>query len=283
MSSVPVIFKKYLSYTEIGVLMMCTVPFSLKVLWSPIVEFYTYEPFGKRKSWIIPTQLIMCAILYYLSYNLEPMLMNKEVETVSYLLTGLIFVITCQDIAVDSWAIEMLHPVNAPYGSSSQTIGHKVGTFISTSIFISMNTPEFCRKWLGTESNDPLWTVQNFLFYYSIVQFVVTIYVAFFVLETKIVIQHDDSGQANPEVTISQTFAIFKDLLMNKNLQLWFVFHVLARASICIDSNVSEVYLTNDLGFAKENLSIIKVVCTPFNIVAAMISGYLSASDPFRY
>jgi hypothetical protein len=61
------------------------------------------------------------------------------------------------------------------------------------------------------------------------------------------------------------------------------LFQTLAAASVCLDSNLSEVYLTNDLGFPKEKLSIIKVVCTPFNIVCAMISGYLSASDPFRY
>ena len=60
----------------------------------------------------------MCAILYYLSSNLEPLLINKEVQLVSYLLTVLVFVITCQDIALDAWAVEMLHPFNAPYGSS---------------------------------------------------------------------------------------------------------------------------------------------------------------------
>ena len=52
--SVPVIFKKYLTYSEIGVIMMCTLPFSLKVLWSPFVEFYYSEKFGKRRSWIVP-------------------------------------------------------------------------------------------------------------------------------------------------------------------------------------------------------------------------------------
>ena len=53
--SVPVIFKKYLTYSELGVLMMCTAPFSFKVFWSPLVEFYYLKSFGKRKSWIVPT------------------------------------------------------------------------------------------------------------------------------------------------------------------------------------------------------------------------------------
>jgi len=53
--SVPILFKKYLTYSEIGILMMCTIPFSFKVFWSPLVEFYYNKSFGKRKSWIVPT------------------------------------------------------------------------------------------------------------------------------------------------------------------------------------------------------------------------------------
>ena len=155
LSSVPIIFKKYLSYSEIGEIMLCTMPFSFKVLWSPFVEFYNIKWIGKRKSWIIPTQLIMCAILFYLRAQLEQLLIDKEVQQVSILLTFLIFIITCQDIAVDSWAVEMLHPCNATYGSSSQSIGHRVGMFISTSVFISLNSPEFCNKWLYSGRYSP--------------------------------------------------------------------------------------------------------------------------------
>lgn len=59
LSSVPILFKKYLSYSEVGLIMMCTTPFSLKVLWSPFVDIYYSKRIGKRKSWIIPTQLIV--------------------------------------------------------------------------------------------------------------------------------------------------------------------------------------------------------------------------------
>ena len=55
LSSVPIIFKKYLTYSQIGEIMLCTLPFSFKVLWSPFVEFYSIESIGKRRSWIIPT------------------------------------------------------------------------------------------------------------------------------------------------------------------------------------------------------------------------------------
>ena len=38
----PVVFKKYLTYSELGVIMMCTMPFSFKLFWSPIIEFYHF-------------------------------------------------------------------------------------------------------------------------------------------------------------------------------------------------------------------------------------------------
>ena len=45
--------------------MMCSLPFSLKVLWSPFVDLYYFKSFGRRKSWIIPTQVLV--IIWWLN------------------------------------------------------------------------------------------------------------------------------------------------------------------------------------------------------------------------
>ncbi len=57
----------------------------------------------------------------------------------------------------------------------------------------------------------------------------------------------------------------------------------MAKSAGAITGNVGEVYLTNDLGYAKENLSLIKVFCTPFNILLAGFSAFFSKGDPFKY
>ena len=119
----PVVFKKYLTYSELGLIMMCTMPFSLKLFWSPIIEFYYLKSFGKRKSWVVPMQLLMFVLLYYMKDHFEQMLIDKEVQAVAIILTGIVFIITCQDIAVDAWAVEMLHKENSEYASTCQTVG----------------------------------------------------------------------------------------------------------------------------------------------------------------
>ena len=134
-------------------------------------------------------------------------------------MTVIIFVITCQDIAVDAWAVEMLHPDNAEYGSSSQSIGHRVGFFFSGTIFISLNDPEFCQKWLGIE--EPLWTLHNFLTFYCVLTLVVTFYVAFFVPERDPELEKTHpTVQPAPEdeVTVGMTFNILKSVALNKNV-----------------------------------------------------------------
>ena len=44
---------------------------------------------------------------------------------------------------------------------------------------------------------------------------------------------------------------------------------------------MAQVYLTNDLGFPKETLSMVTLVCTPLNIIFAGLSGYFAAGKPF--
>ena len=128
--------------------MLCTMPYSFKVFWAPLVELYYFEKIGKRKSWVVPTQLVGCCILFYLSFYIVEMLLEKQV----YKLTGFLilntFVITCQDIAVDSWAVEILHPSNSSYASASQSVGQSLGKIMSTTVFIALNSIEFCNKWI---------------------------------------------------------------------------------------------------------------------------------------
>jgi MFS transporter, PAT family, solute carrier family 33 (acetyl-CoA transportor), member 1 len=156
-----VVFKKYLTYTELGMIMMCTLPFSFKLFWSPFIEIYYFKKFGKRKSWVVPTQIVMFMMLFYMKDHLEQMLIDKQFEAITVILTTIVFVITCQDIAVDAWAVEMLHPQISDMGSTCQTVGQRIGFFLSGSIFITMSNAEFCKSWF--DADEPLWTATSFL------------------------------------------------------------------------------------------------------------------------
>lgn len=71
------------------------------------------------------------------------------------------------------------------------------------------------------------------------------------------------------------------DVLQNRALQTWFIFSFFCSACHSISGNVTSMYLTNDLSFPKETLSMIRVVSTPLNILLAGLSGYMATGDPF--
>ena len=59
------------------------------------------------------------------------------------------------------------------------------------------------------------------------------------------------------EADFSMTLGIFWDVLKNNNIQTMILFTFLTKTCFAIYFNVGTVYLTNDLGFPKENLAMI--------------------------
>ena len=49
-----------------------------------------------------------------------------------------------------------------------------------------------------------------------------------------------------------------------------------------IYSNIGTVYLTNDLGYDKENIAFASVVTTPLNICFSLYVGYLASKSPIK-
>ena len=43
-------------------------PFSLKLIWAPLVDGAFFSSFGRRKSWLIPVQFSLAIIMYWLSF-----------------------------------------------------------------------------------------------------------------------------------------------------------------------------------------------------------------------
>ena len=63
------------------------------------------------------------------------------------------------------------------------------GRLLSTSVFISLNSPDFCAKWIywtskSEEKLDPVLTLETFITIWGTILLLITIYIAAFVPET---------------------------------------------------------------------------------------------------
>lgn len=105
--SVPFLLKKHLSYGQIGVFSLASYPYSLKLLWSPIVDAVWHPRLGRRKSWILPIQMCSGFGMIYLGGKIKDMMVTagasdgSGVWTFTWWWFFLVFLCATQDIAVD--------------------------------------------------------------------------------------------------------------------------------------------------------------------------------------
>jgi hypothetical protein len=157
--SIPFLLKAHLSYSQIAIFSLSSWPYSLKLIWSPIVDAVYSKQLGRRKSWIVPIQILTGCLFYWLGSHIDAMMaMEEQIPvgrlTASFLLT--VFFCATQDIAVDGWALTLLSKESLSYASTAQTIGLNIGYFMSFTVFLALNSPDFSNKYLRSADNQDL-------------------------------------------------------------------------------------------------------------------------------
>lgn len=100
------------SFSNLAIYSIASLPFSLKLIWAPVVDSTHLPHLGRRKSWLIPTQIgcgIVMLIVGHLNYP-SKWVASGAVTELTIFFTLLYFLMATQDIAVDGWALEILAP-----------------------------------------------------------------------------------------------------------------------------------------------------------------------------
>lgn len=154
-ASLPLIFKeKGASYESLSLFSLVSIPFSLKILWAPFVDTFYFQQIGRRKSWIIPTQILAGLIMILGSQYVRKWLTSAD-DAIS-LLTAffmiLYFLMATQDIAVDGWALTMLSKENVGWASITNSLGQTIGVFLANQVFLALSDDQWCESYLGVSA-----------------------------------------------------------------------------------------------------------------------------------
>lgn len=127
-------------------------PFSLKLLWAPVVDALYWQQFGRRKSWLIPTQYLIGIFMLVLSVHVNRWLggngESPNIQLLTVIFFALNFLAATQDIAVDGWALTMLKRCNVGHASTCNSVGQTAGYFLGYVVFIALESAEFCNSYL---------------------------------------------------------------------------------------------------------------------------------------
>jgi len=127
-----------------GVFGVAAWPYSLKLLWSPLVDALYWRRFGRRKSWVVPVQLAAALLLVCSGGWIEARCLAGEVVPLTALFFAFVLLAATQDIAVDGWALTLLRPPHVEYAATCQTLGMNVGYFTSFTLFLALENAAFC-------------------------------------------------------------------------------------------------------------------------------------------
>ena len=110
----------------IGMLSLLFLPWALKFLWAPYVDRFYVPRLGKRRTWIVFTQLAVLA----------GFLLLASVGTGAGILTFVLVALAIstlaatQDIAIDGYAIEAVARSQHSFASSAQSVGVALGSML---------------------------------------------------------------------------------------------------------------------------------------------------------
>lgn len=93
------------SLTAIGFFTAVQYPYVLKFLWAPLLERYPLSPLGRRRSWMLGTQVALIALIGSLGFWPPA----EALTMVVLISTALAIFSATQDIALDAFRREILH------------------------------------------------------------------------------------------------------------------------------------------------------------------------------
>lgn len=218
--SIPLILKeKNSSYEALSLFSLVSIPFSLKLLWAPFVDSYYSSWFGRRKTWLVPVQLLTGLIMVFGTDLLDEWIGHStgggnagdgeqhgpNVGDLTAFFLLLYFLMATQDIAVDGWALTMLSKESVGYASICNSIGQVLGVFLANQGFIALSDRRWCRTYLGYDG--ALITLAEFMRFWGYVFLVTTFGLWAFKKEE---VAHDDDQPDGLVDTVKQVFSIVK-------------------------------------------------------------------------
>ncbi|EXJ85560.1 hypothetical protein A1O1_05924 [Capronia coronata CBS 617.96] len=277
--SVPFLLKSYLSYGQIGIFSLAIYPYSLKLLWSPIVDAVWSKRFGRRKSWITPIQTISGLSMIYLGGRIDEMMKAAGVDDGSGVwgFTGwwflLVFLCATQDIAVDGWAISLLSIQNISYASTAQTVGLTAGSFLSHTVFLALQAPDFANAWFRNVPKEyGLLTLGGYMKFWGWIYLLVTVGLAAMKREDK----------TNDRDSIMDVYRSMLAVLKLPNILTIIAIHLIAKLGFVTNDAVTNLKLL-DKGFGQANMALVVLIDFPFELSLGYYAGKWSTEyTPLR-
>ncbi|WP_440616597.1 AmpG family muropeptide MFS transporter [Cysteiniphilum sp. 6C5] len=131
-----------ISIQDIGLLTLVALPYTIKYLWSPVIDQVNLKFLGRRKSWILLMQLLLIVCVFLLS-QFSP---TQSPLIIAGIALAICFFSATQDIAINAYQTEVLDEDERALGSSISVLGYRVAMMV-TGAFLLIMVKYFDNNW----------------------------------------------------------------------------------------------------------------------------------------
>src|SRR5262249_15961467 len=108
--------------TAIGLFGLVSLPYSLKFLWSPIIDRFTFPFLGRRKGWLFVTQLALAISIAAMMFA-QPL---HALQLLALNAVAIAFLSATQDITIDAYSTDISTPSEVGAASGAKVLGYRI-------------------------------------------------------------------------------------------------------------------------------------------------------------
>jgi len=118
------------SLAEIGLFSLIGIPYVWKFVWSPALDRFSLPFLGRRRGWMLVTQLILLVTIAAFGF-VDPVM---SIWSVAYLAAAVAFFSASQDIVIDAYRRELLSDQELGLGNSFNVQAYRVAGLVPGSL-----------------------------------------------------------------------------------------------------------------------------------------------------
>ncbi|MCU0969180.1 MAG: MFS transporter, partial [Rubrivivax sp.] len=131
----------------IGFLSLVGLPYTFKFLWAPLMDRFEPPGLGRRRGWLVLTQLALAGVLWLLAAT-SP---GDAIRAFALLAVAVAFLSASQDVVIDAYRTDLLAPAERGLGASLNVMGYRLAMILSGGIALIWTDPAQGGGWSWPE------------------------------------------------------------------------------------------------------------------------------------
>ncbi len=119
-----------LDVATIGFLSLVGLPYTFKFLWAPLMDRFDLPWLGRRRGWLVLTQLALAGALFVLA-GVSP---KGATQAFALMAVAVAFISASQDVVIDAYRTDMLPAAERGIGASLNIAGYRMAMILSGGI-----------------------------------------------------------------------------------------------------------------------------------------------------